>query len=221
MIENMETIHSRIKLARLQKNMTQAELAERLGVSAQSVQQWESSTAPRRNRLIALCKVLDVDSAWVLFGTNAEQGLPHEPDENDYAFIPQYTAHGECGSGKENEHVEINGSMSFKKSWLASMGLKPENLTVIYADGDSMSPTISDNAVVLIDHSQAQNPIEGKVYAIRRDGYALIIKRLFRNHDGWIYKSDNPNKATYPDLEPLDNDDIIGRVVWQGGNDGL
>ncbi|AKJ43790.1 hypothetical protein QQ39_06515 [Pragia fontium] len=219
----MKTIHSRIKQARIDSGLTQAQVADRLGVSPQSVQQWESSTAPRRNRLVALCSILGVDSNWVLFGGDAAPPSNNisELPESEYAFIPQYSDHGESGSGKENEHVEINGSMSFKKSWLSSVGLKPQNLTVIYADGDSMSPTISDSAVVLIDHSQAHPPVEGKVYVIRRDGNALIIKRLFRTSEGWVYKSDNPNKATYPDLTPLDNDDIIGRVVWQGGNNGL
>jgi phage repressor protein C with HTH and peptisase S24 domain len=64
----MKTIHSRIKQARINSGLTQAQLAERLGVSPQSVQQWESSTAPRRNRLVVLCSVLGVDPDWVLFG---------------------------------------------------------------------------------------------------------------------------------------------------------
>lgn len=219
----MNTIHSRIRQARINAGLTQSQLAERLGVTPQSVQQWESTTAPRRNRLVALCTLLNVKPSWVLTGINQPEYklLEAKVSNDEYAFIPQYSALGGCGDGVTNDHVEINGTISFKKKWLSSMGLKPQYLSVIYADGDSMYPTIASDAVVLVDHSQAKSFIEGKVYVIRRDGDSLIIKRLFNTQNGWIYRSDNPNKSMYPDLEPLCNDDIIGRVVWQGGCSGL
>ncbi|MEY0159419.1 helix-turn-helix transcriptional regulator, partial [Providencia manganoxydans] len=61
-------MRERIKQARLAKNMTQAELAELVGVSPQSVQQWETSTEPRKIRVIKIAEILEVDTNWLLFG---------------------------------------------------------------------------------------------------------------------------------------------------------
>ena len=48
------------------------------------------------------------------------------------------------------------------------------------------------------------------------------MKRIGRNRNGeWVYISDNVDKNRYPDMFALENDKIIGRVVWTGGNAGL
>lgn len=218
----METIHDRIRIARTAKGLSQTDLAELMGLRPQSIQQWEASTSPRRERLERLAEVLGVDTQWIQFGGDENPRFePKEPNSDEYELIPQYTALGECGTGNMNDHVEVQGQLSFKKDWLAKVGLNAKNLSVIYAEGDSMYPTITDEAVVLIDHSQADTPREGKVYAIQRAGNGLVIKRLFRGQDGWVYRSDNPNRTIYPDLFPVEGDVIVARVVWQGGDGGL
>jgi len=84
-----------------------------------------------------------------------------------------------------------------------------------------MYPTLQDGQAVLIDTSQT-TPIENKVYLIMRDLNGLIMKRISRDKNGdWIYISDNSDKNRYPDMFAFQNDKIIGRVVWTGGNAGL
>ncbi len=143
------------------------------------------------------------------------------PTDDDYALIPQYSAKGGCGPAYHNGHVEIRGGLAFKRDWLARMGAKPENLSVIYAKGDSMAPTIEDGAVILIDHSQVELR-DGKVFALAR-GEEMIVKRLIRDFSGgWIVRSDNPDKVRYGDFPVSDAAvRIIGRVVWRGGSGGL
>lgn len=143
------------------------------------------------------------------------------PSEQDYALIPQYSAHGECGSGALNDHVEVNGGLAFKRDWLRRMGAKPQNLFVIYASGSSMEPYIFEGDVVLFDSADTQ-PRDRQVYAIRRPDNSISIKRLVQQITGnWLIRSDNPDKARYPDEEvsPASMHDvpIIGRVIWRGG----
>lgn len=139
------------------------------------------------------------------------------PSDDDYALIPQYSARAACGPAYHNGHVEVRGGLAFKRDWLTRMGLRPESLSVIAADGDSMAPTIHDGEVLLIDHSDIE-PRDGKVFALAR-GDELVVKRLARDFGGgWIVRSDNADKARFGDFHVSDGAvRIVGRVVWRGG----
>lgn len=145
-----------------------------------------------------------------------------EPSEADYALIAQYDARAAAGSGCLNDHVEVKGGLAFKRDWLAKLGLKPENLRVIYADGDSMADTIMDGEVMLVDCSDRE-PRSGKIYAILRPNNEVSVKRLVQKpiSGTWTVTSDNPDKKLYPDedatAEVLHEIPIIGRVAWRGG----
>ncbi|AQL36852.1 S24 family peptidase [Pseudomonas syringae pv. actinidiae] len=144
-----------------------------------------------------------------------------EGDEN-YAFIPQYTAMAAAGAGHDNPHVEIRSTLAFKKEWLASKGLQPRNLRVIYADGESMWPAINDQDVLLVDSSQVE-PVENGVFVIESGVDGTVVKRLVRAPlQQWILRSDNTDKAKYPDRFYLRSESnehqIVGRVIWRGGD---
>lgn len=70
----MESIHQRIERLRKAARMTQEALAKALGVTYQSVQQWEKEggTAPSRKRLNQVAEVLGTTAAYLLHGTSPE-----------------------------------------------------------------------------------------------------------------------------------------------------
>lgn len=151
----------------------------------------------------------------------ADERSGHSPSKNDYALIPQYDARGACGDGALNDHVEVTGGLAFKRDWLRRMGAKPQHLFVIYATGSSMEPYIFEGDVVLFDSADTI-PRDRQVYAIRRPDGSISIKRMAQQISGnWLIRSDNPDKARYPDEEvsPASMHDvpIIGRVIWRGG----
>ncbi|WP_080397646.1 helix-turn-helix transcriptional regulator [Pseudomonas syringae] len=142
--------------------------------------------------------------------------------DSSYSFVPQYTARAAAGAGHDNPHVEISSTLAFKKEWLASKGLQPRNLRVIYAHGESMWPTISDKDVLLVDSSQIE-PVDNGVFVIESVTDGTLVKRLLRAplHE-WILRSDNVDKEAYPDRFILQGEanehQIIGRVIWRGGD---
>lgn len=150
----------------------------------------------------------------------AEYGEPKSPSEETHVIIPRYNVTASCGNGVLNEHVEVNGGLAFMRSWLRDQGWTASNLVVIYARKDSMAPTITDGAVLLVDTSQTL-PESGRVYVLNWFGEERV-KRLHKiGATRFRVASDNPNKAEYPD-EEIDfstqpDARIIGRVVWQGG----
>lgn len=223
-------LSQRLKAARKHADLTQKELADAAGVSQPVISQIEGGTSLKSVHIAKLATACRVDLMWLSEGSG--EMLPsqaHGPDENgspskkNYALIPQYTARASAGNGYHNDHVELSEGQGlvFKRDWLKRLSLKEATSCVIYAEGSSMEPTISDGDVLLIDRASTE-PRSGKVYAIHRPDGSISVKRLVQTFSGgWVIRSDNPDKTVYPD-EPISADDlhqieIIGRSVWGGG----
>lgn len=92
----METIHRRIKRLREAKGLSQEALAKLVGVSYQSVQEWESDdgTAPSRKRQEKVAAALGVTVAELMVGGAVQEAAPTSaeftPDER--ALIARYRA---------------------------------------------------------------------------------------------------------------------------------
>ncbi|AIR90496.1 LexA family transcriptional regulator [Pseudomonas cremoricolorata] len=227
--------------------LNQAEVGERCGwKSAQSIvsQYMTGKVALNLEALLKLAEALDFEpvdvspslaagirrfdpSASALAGQEAancpipeSEDLPDASDEF-YAFIPQYDAKAAAGLGSENPHVEIQSTLAFKRNWLRSKGAKPEHLIVMYADGQSMQPTINHKDVLLVDRSKIE-PVDSSVFVLTSaDG--AIVKRLVQAPLGqWILRSDNSDKHTHGDrmygASQGNEHRIIGQVIWRGGD---
>ncbi|WP_431482255.1 S24 family peptidase [Pseudomonas solani] len=201
------------------------EIAALCNVKPSSISQWiggEIKTL-KAESVFALAKATGFRAEWIALGTGPEREEEVEGalSADDYAIIPQYTAKGSSGRGYLNDHVEVKGGLAFKKDWLRRIGLKDANLAVLYNSGDSNWPTLSDGDVLLIDEAQ-RSPVSGRMYALLTADGEVIIKRLIRDiTGGWLIRSDNQDKARYPD-QPVSDDgmravEVIGRIVWRGG----
>lgn len=106
--------------------------------------------------------------------------------------------------------------LAFRRKWLRFRGLQENELALVFAKGDSMEPTISDNETVMVDTSEKKLR-DGHIYVIR-NGDHLLVKRIQTLwNDGVQLLSDNkeypPQEISKSDLENLD---VIGKVVWVG-----
>ncbi|PMU87098.1 MULTISPECIES: S24 family peptidase [unclassified Pseudomonas] len=141
--------------------------------------------------------------------------------DDRYAFIPQYDARAAAGVGHDNPHVEVKSTLAFKRDWLRLKGANPTTLIVIYADGESMWPTIDHHDVLLLDTSKT-DPVDGHVFVLASNDKGTIVKRLIKRGDSWIIQSDNPDGNKYPDIVLPDGEiyehRIVGRVIWRGGD---
>ena len=139
----------------------------------------------------------------------------------EFVFVPRLEVKASAGNGKIIWQVEEKGQkQAFRRAWIERLGLSPESLATISADGSSMAPRIEDGdslTINLHDHTVAS----GKVYAIAL-GDELFVKRIFKIPGGGLrIVSDNPDKTRFPDWDLLpDNVEsmrIIGRVVAVSG----
>ncbi len=71
------TFGDRLALAREHSGMDQAQLARRIGVKLQTLQNWETDRAePRANRLQMLAGLLNVSIVWLMTGSGAGAPVP-------------------------------------------------------------------------------------------------------------------------------------------------
>lgn len=221
----MKTLGERIRTIREAKGLTQNDLAIRCGWDTAGqgrIGNYEKDRRePNLSDLRKIATALQVSLVDLL--EDQSSMVKEEPQSylaSEFVIIDQHTATSSAGSGHMNDHVEINGGLAFKRSWLRRKGLTPTSLCVLYVRGDSMETTISDGDVVLIDTNQKE-PHDNWIYVLRQDS-DLLIKRLTRSVTGrWIIRSDNPDKRRFPDFELSDHDlselAIVGRVVWHAG----
>lgn len=149
-------------------------------------------------------------------------GWDSEAVDEKYAHIPQLTAKAAAGLGAENPHVESNTTLAFKRDWLRAKSAKAEHLIVIYAEGESMWPTINDHDVLLVDRSKI-DPADGQVFVLSSTDKGAIVKRLIKGPlSGWIIRSDNEDKDQFGDIilsrSDVNEHRIIGKVIWRGGD---
>lgn len=121
-----------------------------------------------------------------------------------------------AGGGKFSDGViGTDDFLAFRKEWINRTSLAASQLVAINTDGDSMFPTIPENATVLIDKSK-NTAKDGRIYVIRI-GEQLYIKRTQWLPTGLRLISDNKELYDTIDLTHTDlkssNVEIYGQVV--------
>lgn len=116
-----------------------------------------------------------------------------------------------CGTGNEVTTEPVIGTWQMPLVDFNAMSLtSPDNIKIIKAVGDSMTPTVQDGDYVFVDISNQYITSDG-VYVLRLPT-GLSIKRIQNGLSGDVtVRSDNP--AYSPISAKLDDVRILGRVV--------
>lgn len=148
------------------------------------------------------------------------QSFNHDSEaDNDHDFVTVRQFRDvsmAAGAGSHNGDTQADSSMSFKKSWMKYKGYNPEKCCVVYVKGDSMSPSINDGAVILVNMDDREI-VDGKLYALNYSGDARVKMLSKTAIGGILIQSFNPSckdEILKPDEVQYLN--IIGRVVWSG-----
>lgn len=192
---------------------SQRQLALNLGIPANSLSNYLNGRIPDLDLVVRLAEALKVTPAWLLFGDHAGKAV------EDYSYIPLYDIRGAAGHGALPETEEIKDFLAFKQDWIRSvLRVSPQDLKLIYVDGDSMEPTLHNGDIILVNVGNNAVVRDG-VYVVRI-GEAILVKRLQRL-PGDMLKVKSDNEAAYEpftvDLKKLGEEvAVIGRVVWAG-----
>src|SRR6185437_11800328 len=90
------------------------------------------------------------------------------------------------------QNPQVVDYLSFQPEWLVrTLNVDARNMALVEVVGDSMSPTIDEGDLVLVDLREARFRHDG-IYVMRTGG-DLAVKRLQRQPEGnLLIRSDNP-----------------------------
>lgn len=130
--------------------------------------------------------------------------------------VPRLELGASAGAGSLDEDERAAGVMAFDASWLRHMGVRPQRVSIIRVDGESMAPTLSDGDEIMVHHDDGVERLRDGVYVLRLDGVLMVKRVALGPRRGAIsVLSDNPHYPDWADIDPA-LVDIVGRVVWTG-----
>lgn len=232
----MSLLKDRLKIVRGKRS--QAEFAAEIGVSLATYSRYERGEgAPDAEALLKIHERTNADISWLLMGgfpsgghlgarNDGEQGedvenvvkafRPQKIDAPDHeiVLVPMVEARLSAGHGSFETEGAGERQYSFRSDFLCRKG-QIDKMVLMRVEGDSMSPDIRGNDVVLIDQSQTQ-PKAGNVYAVGIEDL-VYLKMIDAAPGKLVLSSYNPAYEAFEidtrgDLES--NVRIIGRVVW-------
>ena len=146
-----------------------------------------------------------------------DEELPENQDDC-YSIIVRGDVSASMGYGVSVYEERQTAVYHISKRLARDIGINPKNAEMIFAQGDSMLPTIEGGDSLLIDLSKKE-VYDGKIYCVRIDGQ-LYAKRLQKLPPAKIkVVSDNPKyDPFYIDFsQEIDYDfEVIGEIRWWG-----
>lgn len=137
---------------------------------------------------------------------------------NDFVPMPKYSLQSMPDRAISSDQVV--DYLAFKKDWLQySMDVHDQALALIKMKGDSMSPTLKNNDLMLTDLTQLRLEDDSiYVLSIKNE---LVVKRVQRKLNGaFVITTDNSqNQNTHQeeiDEETAMDLPVIGKVIWYG-----
>jgi len=231
----MSTLAERLAAAlAADPSKSKAGLARACAVSKPAVTGWFQGGGLDGVNLIPAAKYLGVTPEWLVTGRGqmtpsiTETRLTptiwdNESEVDGEKFFwapmePEEVNGGPTGSDNHEERYEA----PFRRSWLASEGVKPQDFAVMRVSGRSMEPALWDGNVVGIDKGK-RRIIDGRIYVVRLDDHPMV-KAIRRDIDAkqLVLVSYNADKSMFPDIR-IDEDQAAGRlqvvgiVFWQAG----
>lgn len=187
------------------KGMKRKDLAQRVGVT----ESYLSAILNGREALVEKKAKAMADATGAdfrLYWDSEPQGQAGE-----YFPVPLRAAIGSMGPGSMENSRKVKTHLAFREDWIYSKGV-PARMSVIPARGTSMTPTIPDGCMVLIDESQTEL-ISGRVYyvGLNDENY---FKRLVIERGTWFMASDADGSRR--EILAHDRFEVFGRAIWYG-----
>jgi phage repressor protein C with HTH and peptisase S24 domain len=215
-------MHERLRARIRQLGMSVADVAREAGVNRSFVYDIlrGRSQVPNLEKLTRVASVVKVELEWLLSGKGRVQGGDPitEDYHNEFVAIQYAAVRPSMGGGAI---VEADGrpgrDFHFRRAWIRDrLKAAPSMLRVMAVEGDSMTPTLIDGDVILVDMNQRQ-PLPPGVFVLH-DGMGLVAKRLehvpMSDPPRVRIISDNPRYTPYDCT--TDEINIVGRVRWYG-----
>lgn len=229
------TAANRLKKSRRALGLTLKEFGQKIGVTATSVQRWESSNAEVSELIArAIEQAFTIRHEWLLDGTGPQflkLFTPRtEPSIGGTLEFPLIPGSPTCGEGGEIEDPggdspRYSLGQEIVDSVIRDCGAgRPETLFFTRCKGESMRPAIHDGDVALVNTAEQLRlqPVRDGIYLVRQDPGSndAMVKRVRLTSEDVVFHSDAPGFR--PISLPIDGirlqDLVLGRVCWIARN---
>lgn len=223
---NIDSQSARLKWARLNAGYTDAEsFARKVGLNPVTYRSYENGTNGFSKHSARLAKALGVTSDWLLEGGPVPDGADNHLKQvravDEVAgglgviMVREVDITYAMGDGSVIADYPDLGLMPFHDQFLRALRVRdPQLVFVCRGDGDSMSPTIHSQDMVLIDTGRNRITVSDHIWAVVVAG-AGMIKRIRPLPDGMVVVlSDNPNVPEQ--IYHAEDVYVVGKVVWIG-----
>lgn len=196
---------------KLRRKVSYTDIAIALGVTRQYANQIKDKELSCE-QLERLDKHFDVNLA-------SANTLPKIQNTEDCISIPVLgEVSASMGYGVTVYNEVQTAIYSISRQLAKDLGVSTSQTEMIFAQGDSMMPTIEGGDSLLVDHARKEI-YDGKIYCVRIDGQ-LYAKRLQKiPPDTVVIVSDNPKYRSFEiDLRRCPDYDfeVIGEIRWWG-----
>lgn len=196
----------KIRAHRDELGLTQAELADKLGLTYSSVSQWESGRAtPRTPILRQLAELFDTTVA-DLMGEDATEAAISGASR----MVPLlgFAHMGEpCDEGTLADEVEVPASIA---------DAHPRGF-MVHAQGGCMDNRFPHDALLLVDPDM--EPVNGQPVLAETADYGAVVRNYTRGRSTVMLTADS-HSGEYDDILAGPGDEPVvckGRVVWYMG----
>lgn len=198
-----------IRKFRTDADLTQAKLADLVGVTRATVTQWETGwSQPRMGAVEKLSEVLGVSMSELVDGSNIKR-VPGAitPTEPRKAYLPLL---GKVHAGDAQEPQVLDERISLPyEVWE-----RHRDGYFLQVEGQCMSKIYPEGSYILID--PMQRPVNGSIAVVSIDGADYVMRRLYKGSSVLVLSPDSW-EAGYEDIVISGDDhtvEFVGSVVW-------
>lgn len=196
----------KIRAHRDELGLTQAELADKLGLTYSSVSQWESGRATPRTPILRQLADLFNTTVADLMGEDATEAAISGTSR----MVPLlgFAHMGEpCDEGNLADEVEVPASIA---------DAHPRGF-MVHAQGGCMDNRFPHDALLLVDPDM--EPVNGQPVLAETSGYGAVVRNYTRGRSTVMLTADS-HSGEYDDILAGPGDEPVvckGRVVWYMG----
>ena len=198
-----------IRKFRTDADLTQAKLADLVGVTRATVTQWETGwSQPRMGAVEKLSEVLGVSMSELVDDSNIKR-VPGAitPTEPRKAYLPLL---GKVHAGDAQEPQVLDERISLPyEVWE-----RHRDGYFLQVEGPCMSKIYPEGSYILID--PMQRPTNGSIAVVSIDGADYVMRRLYKGSSVLVLSPDSW-EAGYEDIVIAGDDhtvEFVGSVVW-------
>lgn len=197
--------------AKLRKKISYTDIAAALDVTRQYANQI-------KDRELSFSQLAKLEKYFKVNLTNANKIMKIKTDDDCVTIPILGEVSASMGYGVTVYNEQQTATYSISRKLVRDLGLTSGETEIIFAQGDSMLPTIEGGDSLLVDHNRREI-YDGKIYCVRIEGQ-LYAKRLQKIPPHTIrVVSDNDKYRSFEinlEKEPTYDFEVIGEIRWWG-----